>query len=199
MMKLSSVRSTKTDSFVYVPPEFVHSVVRVMVVVDEVSSHVIASVLRGLFRFSPHTRVLVTETDTLEDHMLGSQMATVDLDILPMRMYSNASESQMKSVTAATLISEVDACITVVTLDKLPPIEPPSLAMLQHVSPQPYSLSDLYFSVGKYFRGAVVDTGEQVIWGDDLLDVDATVYRMLKQPLPDEFSSIRKLAKQLDK
>lgn len=182
-MKLSALYATSARAFTYMPPAASYGTVRVLVVIGEtVRAPVLKEVLRGLWRYTPHTRVLITDHPALEpERMLGANMAVVDLDTLPLRPY--LSPLVTRPVNGSTLLSDVALCISVVSVEASAPLaQSPSLAVMRGLAPAPVSAHDAYFTLGATFGGAVVDTGERVHWGDDPLEVDLAVYRALGQP-----------------
>lgn len=180
-MKLSSIRSATTGGFVYTPPASTYGVVRVLVIAGTVSPDVLANVLRGFWRFTPLTRVLVVENEALAPTMMNENMRSVDLSVLPMRPYDSRLPEVKKKVFASSLLAEVDACITLNTLDTASDTSP-SLDVLRSLTPNKADPRVAYACIGDLFAGALVVAGDKVVWGDDLLGVDETAYRAIQQP-----------------
>jgi hypothetical protein len=62
-------------------------------------------------------------------------------------------------------------------------------------------LADVYFTVGHFVHGAVVDLGataDKIIWGDDILTVDETAFRMTGEPVPNYLHMIRQMKSQTE-
>lgn len=200
----SVTKTAQASAFAYTPPESIYNAVRVLVTTaPSVDVEVLRIVLRGIWRMTPHTRVLVTPTPGLAEWMLGGNMTIVDLDLLPLRPYPSRVEG-LPTVMASHLINDCGGCIHVasVTAETLTDI-PPSLAGLRALCASGLAeLSDTdaltaaYFALRDQFAGSVVDTGEQVTWCDDLLDTDTSAYRLLGQPTPLLLAGLRKLRKQ---
>ncbi|MDX2078271.1 MAG: DUF362 domain-containing protein [bacterium] len=173
--------------------------------------------------------------------LLDDNMRVADAESLLMHDYDNKSPApiRFKTMTAPTYIGEYDCCISVGTfkrtLLKDQPLISASLKNLYGVFPRekyhgrspnlrgqlhrpsvPEVLQDIYFSIGTYFHGSVVDLthklvspdekpteGEaipigQVVWGDDLLAVDEVACRLANEPVPDYIHAIRALRDQLE-
>ncbi|HEX2619874.1 MAG TPA: hypothetical protein VHL11_07000 [Phototrophicaceae bacterium] len=184
----SSIRTATAGSFVYTPPTHVARVVRVLVIAGTVKPDVLANVLRGFWRFTPITRVLIAEHEALATTMMNENMRPVDLDSLPMRPYESRLPGSKVKVIAPTLLAEVDTCIVLNTLDDAQ--VSPSLAVIQSLTQNNASPQDAYFCIGDLFAGSVVDTGDKIVWGDNLLDVDATAYRVANHPPAPELAEI---------
>ncbi len=193
---LPTIKSARPSAFAYTPPMQTYGMVRVLVTAGKVSQTVLAEVLRGFWRFTPHTRVLAESHPALTPQMLGANMAAVDLDTLPLRHYPNRrAEPVVTALPASALLDDVEGSITVITPEAL--AVPPSLSILARLSGDSDPV-DAYFTLGRFFVGAVVETESKVVWGDDLLTVDETVYRSLGLPLPQSLVDIRERLKQPD-
>jgi len=88
-----------------------------------------------------------------------------------------------------------------------------------HKPDVPTVLHDVYFSIGRYVHGAVVDISQKyispdwkpdrirrvghdvgkVVWGDDMLAVDEVACRTAGEDVPDYINSIRKLRNEIKK
>lgn len=182
---ISVTRSSKLGSFAYTPPSSIFRTVRVLLTLSQsAQAPVIAAALRGLWRFSPLTRVLVTEHPALEAWMLGANMVTVDVDALPSRPYVPIGSTTARPVMASHLFGDCYGCITLCAVDPAALDAPPSLSTIAEYVRGNTDLSAVYHTMRTYFVGAIVQVGEQVIWGDDLLEVDRAVYQKLGKPIP---------------
>lgn len=173
--------------------------------------------------------------------LLDDNMRVADAESLTMREYENISPTpvRFKTMTAPAHIGEYDCCISVSTFKRTilkdQPLISASLKNLYGVFPREQYhgrsanlrgqlhrpsvsevLQDVYFSVGRYFHGSVVDlthklvspderpdAGEhipigQVVWGDDLLAVDEMACKVAGEPVPDYINTIRDLRMQLE-
>lgn len=191
MVVSGSIRSSTRSGFAYTPPERVYRGVRVLVVANQITPEVLANVLRGLWRFSPVTRVLVVEHEALTPTMMNDNMRSVDLNTLPMRPYLNRYVEPPTQVIAPSLLAEVDACIALNTLSSDDLTVSPSLAVLRDLTQNNADLLDTYFAIGHLFAGSLVDTGDKLIWGDHLLDVDESASLALGQPPAPEIAKLR--------
>jgi hypothetical protein len=191
----SSTRSAKPTGFAYTPPGSVYGMVRVLVVADQIKPEVLANVLRGFWRFTPLTRVLVAENDALAPTMMNANMQSVDLRIMPMRPYLNRYVDPPVQVIAPALLAEVDACIALNTLSGEDFSIPPSLAVVRGLTQNNASLIDTFLAVGHLFAGSLVDVGDKLIWGDNLLDVDEAAYLAHGQPRAPEITTLRQFLK----
>ncbi|MBC8098839.1 MAG: hypothetical protein H7Y11_05315 [Armatimonadetes bacterium] len=172
-MKYATIRSAKPSGFAYTPPDSIYGVVRVLLVIGTVQPSILANMLRGLWRLTPLTRILVTDNDALAPTMLNENMRPVDLALLPMRPYASATGGR---VIAPSLLAEVDACLTLTTAPAGDLSAPPSLGVLRALAATPTDIETAYHALGTYFAGGLVDAGETLFWGDDLQAVDAAVY-----------------------
>lgn len=168
--------------------------------------------------------------------LLDDEMRVADAESLLMAEYDNllAEPVRFKTMTAPKYVGEYDCVISVGTFKRTmlhdKPLISASLKNLYGLFPRgkyrgrsPYSrgqlhrpsvsevLKDIYFSVGHYVDGGVVDLthklvspdwhpdkGEavpvgQVVWGDDLLAVDEAACRIAGEPVADYIAPIRAL------
>lgn len=192
---LLSIRSMRASSFAYTPPDAVYGTMRCLLVTGNVEKPILREVIKGFWRLSPATRLMITMSDALEENMLGTNMRAVDLEALPKRPFVNRARAG-KFVTAAPLLSEVDCCVALVSAGDAPDV-PPALSVLASLSPVPVSPADAYAALGHLFVGACVHAGDHVIWGDDPLEVDRAVYRTLGQPEPQSLIDTVETARQI--
>jgi|GEM_PF-2474091 len=182
----SITRSSAAATFAYTPPMKIYGGVRSLLTLGEsVDAAVLAATLRGFWRFSPHTRALVTAHPVLEAWMLGANMAEVDLDPLPLCPYAAHGKVVTRPVVASHLLADCDGCVTLGSLsaDELAGLDmPPSLAIMVSYCKVNTEPAMVYAALSPHFAGAIIHLGEKVIWGDDILDVDATAYRMAGLP-----------------
>jgi hypothetical protein len=162
--------------FAYTPPQTVYGAVRVLVVIADIRPETLAAVLRGFWRFTPQTRLLITEHPTLAPTMMNGNMRPVDLGELPLRPYESRLPDQKGKVIASTLLAEVGACITLNRYHD--PAIAPSLAAIQALSNGATDPITSYFSIGHLFVGGLVEVGDQIVWGDDLIGVDQRVAQL---------------------
>lgn len=168
--------------------------------------------------------------------VLDEGMQLLDADELPLQEYPNRSPQpvRFKTLWAPALLAEVDCCISVAafkrTLLKDEPLISAAIKNLYGLLPRarykarsphargqlhrpsvPLVLQDVYFSIGHYFAGAVVDgtqrllsrdwrpdRGEvvewgQVAWGDDLLAVDRAICAAAGEAIPSYVEAIARL------
>ncbi len=170
----------------YTPPMKVYGGVRsLLALAESVDPAVLAAVLRGFWRFSPHTRALVTAHPSLEPWMLGANMAEVDLDPLPLRPYAAHGKTVTRPVVASHLFADCDGCVTLISLSpgELAALAlPPSLSVMVSYCKVNTAPEMVYAALSREFAGAIIHLGEKVIWGDDILDVDTTAYRLAGLP-----------------
>lgn len=174
--------------------------------------------------------------------LLDDEMRLADAEELTMIEYENISPAVVKYPTmiAPNYIAEYDCVISLGAFKRTmlhdEPLISASLKNLYGVFPRaeysarstksrgqlhrpsvPEILRDVYFSVGRYFHGAVVDLTQKyvsadwkpdrvrdvavdvgkVVWGDDLLAVDETACRLAGEAVPDYIRDIRRLRDQL--
>jgi len=178
----------------------------------------------------------------LLEHM-DDNMILADLETMPMKAYKNplAEPFKFESMYAPELFEEYDCRISVSSFKRTvqangQPLVRASMENLYGLFPreryaQPENphergqlmgddadgiLRDMYFSVGRFFDGVVVDldqilvseddrldTGDakavgHVVWGDDLLAVDEVACTVAGEPVPDYLKTITKLRKMID-
>lgn len=212
-----------------------------------VSLHVLDAVLRGLRRASPMGRIVVIEGITSDEGantvfdelgvipLLDKEMRITDSDNLIMHEYPNLLPQPLRyaSMTASEYIKDYDCVISVGAFkrtirDGAVQISA-SLKNIMGIFPrQIYQqdfqqaniddlLTDIYFTVGHHFDGAVVDLTEKyvsedsrsdrednvaypvgkVVWGDDLLAVDEVACQFANEPIPSYIEDIRQRRKDL--
>lgn len=263
LARLASVKSTKSESFVYTPPEQAYGAVRILVKPNlgyavkppaTVSLPVLASVLRGLRRASAGARILIVEGVTSDksahevfayhkvETILDDNMRLAGMDELTMRDYLNKSGNPIRfdKMTAPAYLAQFDCVISVGAFKKTmlhdKPLISASLKNLYgffppekyharnpnargqlHIPSVPEVLQDIYFTIGNYIHGAVVDLTTkyvspderpdrsrgvsvpvgQVVWGDDMLAVDETACRLANEPVPDYIHAIRRVREKI--
>lgn len=175
--------------------------------------------------------------------LLDAEMRVGDVDQLLMENYRNTSPEPVKYKTmrAPGYIRSYDCVITVgtfkrVLLDGKPHISASTKNLFGlfprehyggadknsreqlHEPSVPEVLKDVYFSIGHFFHGAVVDLTEKyvspdarterdnvsepvgkVVWGDDMLAVDETACKLVGEDVPEYIHDIRRLKKMLQK
>ncbi|MCU0480088.1 MAG: DUF362 domain-containing protein [Anaerolineae bacterium] len=169
--------------------------------------------------------------------LLDDNMRIADAESLLMAEYENIAPNPVRfpTMTAPKYIGDYDCCISVGTfkrsIHKDQPHVSASINNLFGVFPRekyhhqnvhlrgqlhrpsvPEVLRDVYFTVGRYFHGSVVDltyklvqdsTGDeavpigQVVWGNDLLVVDEMACKIAGEPTPDYIHTIRAIRDQL--
>jgi hypothetical protein len=180
----SVTRTGNIDTFAYTPPSRIYRAVRVLLTLAaDADPQTFAAALRGIWRFTPLTRALVTEHPELEDWMLGANMAAVDLDSLPMRPYVATGGTTSRPLTASHMFADCDGSITLATVRPETLDAPPSLAVMAEYAQGSDDLGEIYRAMSPYFVGAIVRVGDKVVWGDDILDVDANAYRLAGKPV----------------
>lgn len=190
-------------SFAYTPPARLYGGVRALFALAEsVDGAVLAAALRGIWRFSPHTRALVTRHPALEPWMLGSNMVEVDLDSWPLRPFAAHGKVVKRPVVASHLLADSDGCIALISLspEQLASLDvPPSLSVMAAYCKVNTEPTMVYAALRPYFAGAIVQVGDKVVWGDDVLDVDATAYRLAGLTPHPLLTDLRKEAHQQEK
>lgn len=189
---LSVTRTGNLETFAYTPPARIFRTVRVLLTLaSNADPRAYAAALRGIWRFSPITRALVTAHPGIQDWMLGANMAVVDLEGLPMRPYVEQGQVTARPVMASHLFMDCDGAMTLgsVTPDTID--LPPSVATMVEYARGNTDPSAVYKALSPYFAGAIVQVGEKVIWGDDILEVDAAAYRMAGKPVHPLIAELR--------
>jgi uncharacterized protein (DUF362 family) len=173
--------------------------------------------------------------------LLDDNMRIGDAEDLIMAEYPNLLENPVRfeTMTAPAYVREYDCCISVAAFKRTiahdEPLISASLKNLYSLFPRaqyrgssPYArgelhrpsvpevLRDIYFTVGHYFDGAVVDLTEkyvsddgrpdqgqtvpvgQVVWGNDLLAVDEVACRIAGEPTASYIEPIRALRKTME-
>jgi hypothetical protein len=221
---LAAVKVAQRSSFVYMPPDAAFGALRTLIKIDAntVSVATLGAVLRGLRRVNPLGRiVLVDRFDSREAFdatgfidLMDDEMRATTINNLTMQNYRNLSPQpeQYLTVTAPSYFGNYECVLSLTGLQA----ESASLANLTNVFVEGRvktaaeserveikridELADVYFTVGHLLHGAVVDLGataDKVVWGDDLLAVDETAYRLAEKPAPEYISVIRQLKKQI--
>jgi hypothetical protein len=210
---LAAVNTAKGDSFVYTPPAAAFEALRILVKPDiryvqglstSVSTAVLGAVLRGLRRANPHARIVLVERYA-DDVDVAQHFDSLGL--------AELLDAEMRAASADALntddfINEYDCCISIsgftptpqgvyATLENLSSMIKPA-----PIAPSNEVLQDVYFTLGHYFHGAVVDFSQsddigQVVWGDDLLAVDEVACQLAGQPIAEYIAPIRQLRKTL--
>lgn len=221
---LASVKVAQRSSFVYIPPDAAFGALRTLVKIDAktVGLETLGSILRGLRRVNPLGRIVIVDRfDSREAFeatgyidVMDDEMRATTITNLTMQNYRNLSPEpeQYLTVTAPSYFAEYECVLSVTGLNA----NGAALANLTDVFvegriktadkserievEQINELADVYFTVGHFVHGAVVDLGtsvDKVVWGDDLLAVDETAFRLAEKPAPEYIQSIRQLKKQI--
>jgi uncharacterized protein (DUF362 family) len=168
--------------------------------------------------------------------LLAEGIHLLDADTLEMVEYPNRSPHPVRfsSFWAPKLLQEVDGCLSVsafkrthlkgealisASLKNLYGLFPrskykarsPNARGQLHRPSVPLVLQDVYFTLGPFFHGGVVDCGQklvsrdwqpdrgeavpigQVIWGDDLLAVDKTACAVAQEATPSYITALEEL------
>lgn len=192
-----------------------------------VSSGVLGAVLRGLRRASPMGRIVVIDAVSPDKEaqvefeklgvmsLLDREMRITDTDNLIMHEYPNRLIESLNysSMTASEYIKDYDCVISLSAFVKEDDENAQILATLgnligifpQRKYQQAFEqikiddlLTDIYFTIGQYIDGAVLDHSQaigKVIWGDDLLAVDEVACQLAEEPVPDYIADIRQRRK----
>jgi hypothetical protein len=219
---LASVKVAQRSSFVYTPPDAAFGALRTLIKIDAktVGLETLGSVLRGLRRVNPLGRIVIVDRfETREAFeatgfidLMDDEMRATTITNLTMQNYRNLSPQPERylMVTAPVYFEEYECVLSITGLQA----EGAALANLANVFvegqvkntaeserieiEQINELADVYFTVGHLVDGAVVDLGtalDKVVWGDDLLAVDETAYRLADSPAPAYIETIRQLKK----
>ncbi|MDQ7026709.1 MAG: hypothetical protein Q9P01_01560 [Anaerolineae bacterium] len=220
---LASIKTADSQSFGYTPPDAAFGALLTLIKIDvkTVRLAIFGAVLRGLRRANPLGRLVIIDRFASREEFVASgiidfmddEMRATTITNLIMQNYRNLSPQPQRyaTLTAPSYLGEYECVISVGGLTE----KGASLANLTNVFvegrmkaddeserieiEQVDELADVYFSVGHFVHGAVVDLGEshdKVIWGDDLLAVDETAYRMADKSIPAYLDTIRKLKQQ---
>lgn len=192
-----------------------------------VSVPVLKAVLRGLRRANPHGRIVITagshEDTGAASHfwahrindLLDSEMRVADAETLKMREYPNplSQPARFGELRAPDYVGDHECRIVVGTLNPAADAAASgAIGALYGLLPrasygdlrrEPETVTDVYFSIGYLFHGAVVDLTHtptddgtpvgEVVSGDDLPAVDEVASKAAGQPAPDYVEDIRKL------
>ncbi len=211
---LMSIKSMPLKQFAYTPPPATYDAVRVLIKADlqRVSETLMLKVLRGIRRADPGTRVLVIVNDEGEtaakdifdtsgiERLLDGNMQGIAATALDPNFYPNRLEKPdlYRTVIAPALLDEVDCRISVSAVN---PGDLPALRTIRGlIPPVPHhdtGLKDLYFSLGWRFDGAVIEVGDTVVWGDDLLGVEEAALRQSGAEVPALLNEMLDLRKSL--
>jgi uncharacterized protein (DUF362 family) len=169
-------------------------------------------------------------------HLLSEGVELLNADALELEEYPNRSPSpvRFKTMGAPRLLQEVDCCLSVSAFKRTQlkgaPLISASLKNLYGLFPRerykarspssrgqlhrpsvPLVLQDVYYTLGQYFAGGVVDCTQkfvsrdwqpdrgdgiaigQVIYGDDLLAVDRTACQVGQEAIPDYITTLEQL------
>lgn len=178
LARLASVKSAKTDSFTYIPPDAAFGAVRILVKADlgtvksppeTVSMRVLEGVLRGLRRANPGARILIVEGvrvrfDAMEVlknsgllNIIDENTRVTDSEAMPMAEYPNLLQTPHKfaTLTAPSMMGEYDCRISVsrftCTTRGGNPLVEASLRNLHGIFPrEQYSLPDTPHERGQF-------------------------------------------------
>ena len=176
------------------------------------------------------------------DKLLDAEMRVGNAEQLIMDNYPNTSPEPVKytAMRAPAYIRGYDCVITVGTFKRVSLHGHPHISASTknlfglfpreeygregsyireqlHEPSIPEVLKDVYFSIGHYFHGAVVDLTEKyvnsdertdseealtepvgkVVWGDDMLAVDEAACKLVGEDVPEYIHEIRRLKKKL--
>lgn len=211
---LLSIKSMPLASFAYTPPNAAYDAVRILVKVDlqRVSRTLMLKVLRGLRRADPGGKILVIvsaegeqsakdvfDASDLESLLDGNSQG-INAESLDPQFYPNrlAQPDLYRTIIAPALLAEAECRITVSALS---PGDLPALRTIRGLIPSvPHhetGLKDLYFTLGWRFDGAVIEAGDTVVWGDDLLAVEEAALRQSGAEVPALLGEMLALRKSL--
>jgi hypothetical protein len=216
---LATVKVAQRSSFVYTPPDAAFGALRTLIKIDakSVGLETLGAVLRGLRRVNPLGRIVLVDRFASREafeatgfsDLMDDEMRATTITNLTMQPYRNLSPQpeQYRTVTAPTYFGEYECVLSLSSLTS----SGAALANLANVFIEGRikeddeserieieridELADVYFSVGHFVHGAVVDLGatvDKVVWGDDLLAVDEAAYRLNHVP-GDTIAAIRQL------
>lgn len=221
---LSTISTAKPENFVYTPPASAYEALRILVKVNlntttYVNTFVLDAVLRGLRRVNHLARIVVIDSFASEqaaqqtfhqcgvDELLDQEMRAAAAEIITPYIFENINPNPLVfgEVNAPKYIYDYDCCISVSSfkgdqaftggLHNLVNLIPKSLT--ETLSDE--LLTDIYFTIGHHFDGSVLllETSNQVVWGDDLIAVDESAYRHEAQTPAPYLSTIRAIKKRL--
>jgi len=201
----------------------------------KVSLSVLEAVLRGLRRASPMGRIVVLDSvvsdkpaDELFEEIgvtdfMDREMRITHSDNLINHPYKNRLPDpyHYQFMEASEYIKDYDCVISLGAFEHSGGVRAALYNLLSIFPREIYGddfdalntddlIKDVYFSIGHYFNGAVIDLTEKivdgqaesvgkVVWGDDLLAVDEVACQIAGIPVPDYIGEIRTLRKQLAK
>ena len=225
LKNLASIKTANSSAFSYTPPDAAFGALRTLIKVDAeaVQLETIGAVLRGLRRVNPHGRLVLVDrfasreafdATGIIDHM-DDEMRATTITNLVMQNYRNLSPQPQRylTLTAPTYLGEYECVISVsgvhakgaslanlcnvFTEGRIKEVDESERIAVEQVD----ELADVYFTVGHFVHGAVVDLGataDKIVWGDDMLTVDETAFRMVGEPVPDYINMIRQLKAQAE-
>lgn len=187
LARLASIKSMKTEQFVYTPPLIAYDAMRVVIKadLDAVSPLVMNKVLSGLRRANRGGRFLLIMDNTPERsaqtrfeesgvaQFMDEDMRATDVLEYPMEQYANKLTNPIgyESVPAPFLVGEAECQITVTKFTRESITTVSTLQGIMPEAPQNLDVRDIYFTIGHLYHGAVLECDDQVFWGDDLLAV----------------------------
>lgn len=195
-----------------------------------VNRMVLDKVLRGLRRANPYGRIVLIDApgsdndiEAIYEHyglaeILDDNMRAGNAEQMIMADYENLlpDAKQVPFLTAPTYVGDYDCCISVSTFSRsMVQDEQFISASLRNIlglvphdqlSGKDTTIAELlravYFTLGHYFDGAVVDLSAdaagQVVWGNDLLAVDEVACRIAGEPIASYIEPIRAARKILE-
>jgi hypothetical protein len=221
---LASIKTANRESFAYTPPDAAFGALRTLIILDcaQVEVAVLASVLRGIRRVNPLGRIVMIDRVASESAfeeagivaLLDKEMRIAPVEALLMQHYRNHSPEPKHyiTMTAPGYVGEYECVISlgnqngalhnlvrVVTEARAITDEGSTRVILTQINDSSV-LCDVFFTLGQFVHGVVVDTGAaggKIIWGDNLLTVDETAFRLTGQSKPDFLNEIRRLEKHI--
>jgi len=203
--RFSIVNNATLDSFAYTPPDQAYAAARILIKPNLISRPeapgivspvVLGSVLRGLRRAAPIARLVIVEqahgdmnaSELFQQYeveeLLDQEVRLGDINQMLMAEYATSDTS----LTAPDAVKDYDCVISVATLHTIPFISA-SLHNLIGFLPQPlYPEREKFLThdglrlvaeaFGPHVDGVVVAAEGRVVWGDDMLAVDAAACKM---------------------